>query len=241
LVLFLTLPPASDAWAVDVGRLWPVTGAGPLSRESRALARFDAVKLSTRARVVIRQGERNAVEVQAEDNITPLIDAYIDDATLVIEDNRRYTSSQAEVVVTVRHLKSIATTESVALLAEGLKLSSLSVRMGGSSVVSLRAVSINKLHAALGGSSAFKVSGAAAEFSSELGGSAAVEASGLEAGAVSISAGGSAQAVVWAKDSLSLSLGGSSGVSYYGVVAPSLATSGSATVKSLGAAPAKAP
>lgn len=191
--------------------------------------------------MVIRQGERNAVEVQAEDNVTPLIDAYIDDVTLVIEDNRRFTSSQAEVVVTVRRLKSIATTESVAVLAEGLKLPTLSVRMGGSSVVSLRAVSINKLHAALGGSSAFKVSGAAGEFSSELGGSAAVEASGLEAGAVSIAAGGSAQAVVWAKDSLSLSLGGSSGVSYYGGVSPSLATSGSAKVKSLGAARAKAP
>jgi hypothetical protein len=199
------------------------------------------LKLSTRARVVIRQGERDTVEVQAEGNVTPLIDAYVEGGTLVVEDSRRYTSSQAEIVVTVRTIDSIATSESVAMLAEGLRLPALSLKMGGSSAVSLRAVSIAKLHASLGGSSALKVSGVAGAFSSDLGGSAVVEASGLEADAVSISAGGSAQAVVWAKDSLLLSLGGSSGVSYYGKVSPSQAIAGSATARRLGDAPTKAP
>ncbi len=241
MVLASTLLPPSDARAVDLGRLWPVTGAGPVVREHRALPPFDALKLSTQARVVIRQGERDAVEVQAEGNVTPLIDAHVDKRTLVIEDNRRYTSSQAEVVVTVRRVHSIATGASVAVLAEGLKLPALSVSMGGSSAVTLRAVSIAKLSAALGGSSVLKVSGTTSEFSSELGGSAALEASGLEAGTVSIAAGGSAQAVVWAKDALSMSLGGSSGVRYYAGIDPAMATSGSATVKRLGTAPAKAP
>lgn len=238
--LFTNLVPASTAWAVDLGRLLPVTGSGDVVRENRVLPHFDALKLSTNARVVIRQGERDRVEVQAEGNVTPLIDAYVEGGTLTVEDNRRYTSSRAEVVITSRSLNSIATSGSVAVLAEGLKLPALSLRMGGSSVVSLRGASVAKLSAALGGSSALKVSGTAGAFTCDLGGSATVEASGLEGGAVSVAAGGSSQATVWAKQSLALSLGGSSGVNYYAAVAPSLATSGSATVKRLGDAPAKA-
>lgn len=225
------------ASAIDLSGIWPTTGAGEVVKDTRNVGRFNALKLSTGARVIIQQGDRYSVAVQAEQNVVPLVDTYVEDGVLVVEDNRRFKSSNAEVVITLRHVTSIGTTGSVAVTAQGLSAPHLSVSMGGSSALTLKSVSIGKLRAALGGSSALKVGGVADDFSSELGGSSALQASELEANAISVSSGGSAHATVWAKQSLRLSVGGSSGVSYYGDVHPMLATSGSAIVKSLGSAP----
>jgi len=234
LVLTFSLLYSQDASALDLSRIWPIAGAGAVVKENRTVERFRALRLDTGARIVLRQGDRFSVEVQAEDNVAPLIETYVEDGTLVITDNKHYKSSNAQVVVTARRISSIATTGAVAILAEDLNSPSLRLSMGGSSAVTLRAVSINKLHASLGGSSALKVSGLADDFVTELGGSSTVEASELAASAVSVDGGGSAQAVVWAKESLRLTLGGSCSVSYYGNVSPVVATSGAAAVKSLG-------
>ena len=227
----------TSAAAFDLSRLSPITGSGPVVKELREVGNFQDVRLSTGARVVLRQGERVSVQVEAESNIAPLIGTYIEDGSLVIDDGRSFKSSSAEVVVTIVRIGSIRTTRSVAVLAEGLNTPTLTIAMGGSSVLNLRNLKVGKLNVALGGSSVLKANGTAEAFSSELGGSSALQATRLEAWAVSVSSGGSAQAAVWAKDSLRLSLGGSSGVTYYGTIVPVLATSGSATVRSLGVAP----
>jgi Putative auto-transporter adhesin, head GIN domain len=241
LVLLASLLHWQGASALDLSGVWPVAGSGPVVKESRPVGRFRALELDTDARVVVRQGDSHSVEVQAEGNVAPLIEAYVDNGTLVVRDNKRFKSSNAAVIVTLRRISSISTSRSVAVSAENVDTPDLSLSMGGSSAVTLSSVSIGKLRAALGGASALKVSGTAEDFTSALGGSSTVAASDLAAKAVSINGGGSAQAVVWAKESLHLSLGGSSGVSYYGNVSPTLATSGSATVKSLGSVPAKQP
>lgn len=241
LALVCSLGYLQEASALDLSRFWPVAGTGAVVSEVRTVARFRALKLDTAARVVVRQGDRFSVEVRAEGNVAPLIEVYVEDGTLVVRDDRHYKSSNAEIVVTARHISSIATTGTVAVLAEDLKGPSLQLSMGGSSAVTLKSVSITRLQASLGGSSVLKVSGVAGDFSSELGGSSAIEASELAATAVSVSGGGSAQAIVWATERLHVSLDGSSGVSYYGNVSPVLTTSGAATVKSLGSVPAKLP
>ena len=229
----------TSALDLSLSRVWPIAGSGSVFTETRTVERFGAMRLDTGARIVIEQGDHYSVVVRAESNVAPHIETYVEDGTLIVRDNQRYTSPNAEVVVMARRISSIATTGTVAVLAESLNSPSLSLSMGGSSAVTLKSVSVKRLHAALGGSSTLKVGGVAEDFSSELGGSTAIEASDLAANAVSINGGGSAQAVVWAKESLHVSLGGSAAVRYYGNVSPSLATSGAATVKSLGGAPTK--
>ena len=236
LLPLLYLPPA---FAIDFSRLWPTSGVGAPVKELRNVGSFQSLKLSTAARVVIRQGERHSVEVDAESNVTPLIDTYVEEGVLVVEDAKHFKSSKAEVVITVRRITGISTTGSVAAVAEGLKAPELSLSMGGSSALRLKSVSLGMLRAALGGSSALKITGVAENCSFEMGGSSALQAAELAAKEVSVSGGGSAQAVVWATDSLRISLSGSAGTRHYGTTTPTLATSGAATVKYLGAAPPK--
>ena len=212
--------------------------ADPTVTQVRDVTAFQGLTLSTRAMVVIRQGEQTAVLVEAGEQVAPLISTRVEKDTLVVEDLRAY-SSPARVTITVRELRSLGMGGSVAVVAEGLNLPSLSLSMGGSSNLLLKAVSVRKLDMALGGSSAVRADGRVEELSAALGGSSALHASALQARSVSLTAGGSAQAVVWALKSLSLAVGGSSSIGYFSEVDGTVSSGGSATVQRLGAAPPK--
>ena len=230
----LGVPAAS---ALDLGRVWATTASGPVTKEQRALPSFSSVRLDSDARVVIRQAEHSSVSIEAEANIAPLIESVVENGTLVIRDLKHFKSDTAEIVIGVRQLGSIETAGTVAVAAEALVLPALSVSMTGASAMSLKNVTIARLHAALGGKSALALGGTAKELSAELGGAAVLQAANLEAKAVSISGGGSSQTIVRATESLNVSLGGSAGVGFYGDVTPRLATSGSATVTRMGSSP----
>ena len=136
----------TSAAAFDLSRLSPITGSGLVVKELREVGNFQDVRLSTGARVVLRQGERVSVQVEAESNIAPLIGTYIEDGSLVIDDGRSFKSSSAEVVVTIVRIGSIRTTRSVAVLAEALNTPTLTIAMGGSSVLNLRNLKIGRAH-----------------------------------------------------------------------------------------------
>ena len=228
---------ALPAVAVDLSRFSPVDGTGMVIKDTRRPSAFQSLQLDTAAKVVIRQGERELIEVIAEGNVAPLIDTYVEKRRLYIQDAKPFRSAQALVVVTVRQLDSIDTNGTVAVSAKGLEVPLLALRLSGTSAVQLADAQIGRLQAALGGASTLKLSGAADELAAEIGDSSALRAGDLEARAVSLLGGGSSQAALWATETLSISLGGSASVGFYGSVTPSLATSGAATVKHLGATP----
>lgn len=229
---------ASPAHALDLSWLRvPVVGSGQVAVEGRSVAESERLKLSTGARVVLRQGPRFSVSVEAEENVLPLIATRSENGVLIVEDEKPFKSSSAAVLITVRELSSLEATANVAVLVERLRLPSLSLSMGGMSAVVLRDVSVAGLHASLGDSSVLKASGTADEASFQLGGKSAVQASRLEAKSVLVTGGGSSQAIVWASEALRVALGGSAGVSYYGNVRPTESASGAATVNYRGPIP----
>ncbi len=240
LVLFLAvlglLLPLQAAHALDFG-LGALEGTGEVQREARSVEPFQGLRLQTLARVVIRPGERDAVEVQAEGNLLPLIGTRVERGTLVVEDSKRFKSANAEVTITVRQLESLEGGGATAVVAEGLHGPSLSISLGGVCALTLKGLAIDRLHASLGGASALKATGTASDVSLALGGTAAVQAVGLEARRMSVSGGGTAQAQVWATQSLSITAGGAAGVRYYGVSNASVQVGGVAQVRRLGSVP----
>jgi hypothetical protein len=210
--------------------------ADPTVTQVRQVPAFQGLALSTRATVVVRQGEQSAVVVEAGEQVAPLISTRVEKDSLVVEDLGAY-KAPARVTITVRSLRSIGMSGPVAVVAEGLELPALSLAMGGTSQLILKAAAVRKLDVALGGSSTLKADGRVDELSVALGGSSALHAAALEARAVSLTAGGSAQAVVWALKSLSAAVAGSANVGYYSETRGSVSSGSSATVMRLGAAP----
>lgn len=239
LMIVAMLAHPTAAWAIDLSRIWPVAGSGAVVKELRKVGRFSSLRVNTDARVEVRQGEHESVEVEADDNVVPLIDAYVEDRVLVIEDNRHFKSSIARVIVTARLVEGIASTGDTAVRSEGLVTPTLSITVGGKSAVHLKSITAERVQADLGGSGALRISGSVNELSVALGGASALDAGALNARTVSVHGGGSSQALVWARDALSLALGGSAGVSYFGQPKMSAANAGSSTVRSLGDPPTK--
>lgn len=237
-LFLLCLLLVQPARALDFGA-GALQGTGEVLREARTVESFRGLKLLTLARVVIRTGDRDAVEIQAEGNVLPLIVTRIERGTLVVEDSRRFKSSNAEVAVTVRQLERLEAGGATAVVAEGLTGPSLSLSAGGASAITLQALAVDQLRADLGGACALKMSGTAGRVMLDMGGTAAVQAAGLEARSVSIDAGGTAQALVWATQSLRISAGGVAGVRYYGVSNASVQVGGAAQVRRLGPQPPK--
>lgn len=227
------------AAAFDISRLWPEAGSGLRVEERRRASGFTGLRLSTAARVEIRQGNVESVVVEADDNTAPLIDVFVEGGTLVVEDSRRFKSSLAKVTVTLRQLDSLTTSNSVAVVCDRLVAPKLAITMAGSSAVHLKAITSERVRAALGGSAALMLVGSTRELALTLGGSSNVSAGGLEARAVTVQGGGSSQAAVWGTDALSVALGGSAGVGYYGKPSLTSSSGGTATLRSLGEPPVR--
>jgi hypothetical protein len=229
------LATAAPALAVDLdldfGR--GIAGSGTAASEQRPVARFHGLKLATRARVEVRQGEVASVEVQADDNVLPLIATTVEDGTLTVEDRKDFRSRLARVVVVVDRLDALAASGSTAATVGKLAGPELSVAIGGSSAVSMGPLVVQRLKLSQGGSSVLKLAGSTTDFSINAGGSSTLDARKLDAVSVTLSAGGSSALAVRARDRLTVSAGGSAGVRYYGKPVTKVSTGGSSSVVSL--------
>lgn len=206
--------------------------------ENRGLSGFDRLELRTGARIVIRQGEPEGVDIEAEPAVLPLIGTRVDNRTLHIQDEQAYEPQAARVTVTLRQLRGLSTSGLTQVSASGLSGGELSITGGGGSAVQLQRLEVGRLRVALGGSSRLVLDGSARELTAQLGGSAGLDAGRLDAEAAMVQGGGSARATVCARSSLNVAIGGAASVAYYGMVKPTVAIGGAATLKSLGPLPA---
>ncbi|MCR5866531.1 MAG: head GIN domain-containing protein [Aquincola tertiaricarbonis] len=206
--------------------------------ETRELSGFDRLELRTGARIVIRQGMPEGIEIEAGPEVLPLIGTRVDNRTLHIQDEQTFEPQAARVTVTLRQLRGLSTSGLTQVSASGLSGGELSITGGGGSAMRLQRLEVGRLRVALGGSSRLVLDGSARELTAQLGGSAGLDAGRLDAGAAMVQGGGSARATVCVRSSLNVAIGGAASVGYYGMVKPTVAIGGTATLKALGPMPA---
>lgn len=217
------------------------SGPALADHEQRILGGFDRLDLRTAARVLIRQGDRDVVQIDADAALLPRIETRVDNDTLHLQDGAGAETGPAQVVITLRQLRGLTASGPTQVSVQGLQGRELSITGGGTSSMSLRQVDVGRLRVALGGGSQLQVSGATRELTAQLGGQAGLEAGALDADAAMVQGGGHARATVCVRSSLNVAIAGSSSVSYYGQVKPTVAIGGSAVLRPLGPMPAPAP
>lgn len=227
----------SGPWAA--GLLIVVTGllaATPARAEPqhRHLGGFDRVELRTAARVVIRQGDEDAILVEALPAMLPLIGTRVENDTLQVADEPGAGTQPGEVLITLRRLRGLTASGVTQVVAEGLSGRELSITGGGASAMTLRQLDLSRLRVALGGGSQLLVSGRTRELTAQLGGHAGMDAADLDVDEAMVQGGGQSRATVSVRQSLSLAIAGSAVVSYYGSVKPTVAIGGQAVLRPLG-------
>lgn len=227
--LALGMPPAAQA---------ATTGSGRIATEKRSVSDFEAISLSGSMDVVVRQGATEGVEVQADDNLLPLIETVVEPGaagrTLNIRfkrGERIYNSGRIRITVDVIRLSAVATTGSGDVLVDGLKTPSFKLSIAGSSDARLNGLATDTLEVRISGSGDVVAAGTARRVLLGIAGSGDANLAGLAADDVQVRIAGSGDANVTANKSLDVSVVGSGDVRYGGsVTAVKTSMAGSGTI-----------
>lgn len=213
-------------------------GSGRTATESRTVGAFEAVGTSGAMDLVVRQGAQQSVQVQADDNLLPLLETVVENgskgATLQVRwKHGESIHSRSKVLVTVvtPKLSALASAGSGDIKVETLNTPSLQVSISGSGNTRLESLSTEDLGVRISGSGNVGGKGSASTLKVNIAGSGDVRLMDLRADDVSISIAGSGSAAVNAQKTLSASIAGSGDVTYSGDAAVKSSVAGSGSVK----------
>ena len=205
--------------------------------ESRTVDEFDAIELAGPVRLVVRQAERHAVQVDADPDTMARLETRVDRrrerSVLVIrlrDDNGFRRSGAVTVGVDVVRLLALSASGSGSVDVGALKTPSLRLSIAGSGDAKLSGLATEQLEASIAGSGDVRADGRARQVSLSIAGSGDADLRGLGADEVKVSIAGSGDAEVTAERSLKVSIAGSGDVRYAGAateVKSSVAGSGS--------------
>jgi carbon monoxide dehydrogenase subunit G len=218
----------ASALAPHTAQAATVQGSGNSATENRNVAEFQAISTNGSMDLVVRQGAQQ-VQVQADDNLLPMIETYVETgnngATLFVrwkKSSSYWTRSKILVTVSVPKLSALATSGSGDIKLEAFSTPALKVSLSGSGDARLNGLTTDDLGIRIAGSGDVTGNGKASKLSISIAGSGDVRLAEMRADDVQVQIAGSGDAAINAEKTLSVSIAGSGDVSY----------SGNATVKS---------
>ena len=219
-----------------VAQASPLAGSGRTATETRSLAEFQAVALSGSMDLVVRQGATQSVQVEADDNLLPLLETVVEStrhgATLRVRWKKGqsvYTRSKVNITVVVPKLSALSASGSGDMKLEAFNTPALKVSLSGSGDAKLQGLTTGELGISISGSGEVGANGSATRLKVSIAGSGDVRLADLKSDDVTVSIAGSGGAAVNANQTLEVSIAGSGDVSYTGnaVVKSKVAGSGS--------------
>jgi hypothetical protein len=144
-----------------------VSGSGEIITETRNVANFYNVSVSSSTNVSITRGDNFEVKVKAYENIVPYLETKIQDGTLLIafKDNSNIRNDNSEVFITMPSLNSVATSGSGNITSTGAFLGSgnFKASTSGSGNISIDGGSADNLQVNIYGSGGVKSFGFVAQ------------------------------------------------------------------------------
>jgi hypothetical protein len=214
-----------------------VRGSGDVETESRSVNGFDQVSLNGQGKLILKQGEQEALEIEAEDNIIAVIETEVRANTLHIGTKANTTIRPTEPVrfyLTMIEIASLEISGSGNMVADNVTTDRLTLQINGSGDISIDSLSAASLIVDINGAGDVEVAGRATGQAIEISGSGNYRAADLESEAVDVGVNGAGETTVWASQTLDVEISGSGNVNYYGSPAASQDINGSGEVNSLG-------
>jgi len=204
LLLIAILAVSVAACAVPMN---PIEGSGNVVSESRNVNGFDHLSFEGFGKMFISQGDEEALRIEAEDNILPLITTEVRNGTLFVAVKDLPVGSPI-------WGRNIQPTKPVNfyLITTGLNQLDLS----GAGIIEASDLDSDQLVVNISGAGEIILSGQVTSQDVILSGAGAYNAQRLESESVDLSISGAGGAMVWAKDHLDVTISGIGSVSYFG-------------------------
>lgn len=172
-------------------------GSGNIASEIRDVSDFTSLDVSGAFEVEVTAQQDLSVQVEADDNLLPLIRTEVKNGRLVIETDRKFsTHNPLKIKITTPNLEAIETSGASNVVVTGIDNDAIDVRSSGASSVEL--------------------SGTSEKLVANISGASKVEASELKAENVTVDASGASKASVFPIGQLKADANGASKITYSG-------------------------
>ncbi|HEY3473733.1 MAG TPA: DUF2807 domain-containing protein [Anaerolineales bacterium] len=214
-------------------------GSGNVVMETREVSDFDTIEIRYPARVFVRQGTSESLEIEAEDNLLPNLKTEVRNGRLEIfyrrEGGKHVNPTKTpEITIVVKDLADVDFSSAGELLVEGLKTDSLEISLSGAGNLGLEDIEVTALQVNVSGAGSSTASGTADSLDVAISGFGDFKGSDLHSQDARVDISGAGSATVWVDDELNVELSGAGSVGYYGSASVSRRISGVGGVNHLG-------
>lgn len=206
------------AGCVNVSNWRTVNGSGQVGSEPRAVVAFHAVSVSGSGELVVVQGDREALTIEADDNLLPLIRSEVSGGRLHLGPdgvNLRPTHT-IRYRLEVKELDAVNLSGSLRAHIEALKTDRLDLGVSGSGKIQIGRLHAGHLGLRVSGSGDTVVAGETSSQSISISGSGDYQAAQLKSDTAEVHISGSGHASLQVRNRLSSQISGSGSVDYSG-------------------------
>jgi hypothetical protein len=211
------------------------TGSGTVTRETRELRPFRAVELRCQGDLTLEQGDPRGIEIEAEDNILPLIETFTEGDCLVIRFERGLRRIRPTRPIRFRtatpELRAVEVSGSGSVYAPSVVTDALDLEVSGSGRLAVDALGAPALDTRISGSGHVHLEGSVDRQQIRISGSGDYRAAALDSRLASAAISGSGSASVRVREQLDADISGSGSVRYIGQPEVHARTSGSGRVR----------
>jgi len=208
-----------------------VTGSGNIASETRPLEDWTAVSLACPGTLELTIGANNGIDIEAEDNILPLIETAVEGGRLVI----RFTSGLRQIRPTqpihfraaTPEIEAIAVSGSGDVRAPEIAGEALALDVSGSGRITVAGASLGSLDTRISGSGDVSIQGNASEHEIHVSGSGNLRAGDLASQRAHVTISGSGSAIVRVEREIEGRISGSGSIVYSGQPSVDVRVSGS--------------
>jgi hypothetical protein len=208
-----------------------VTGSGNVTHETRPLAGWSAVDLSCPGMLELAIGENQGIEIEAEENILPLIETLVSDGRLTIRFTQTLRSIRPTTPIRFRaatpDVDAMVVSGSGAIRAPYIEHEALTLDVSGAGVINVDSISAGRLETRISGSGGVTIRGNAVEQEIRISGSGNLDARDLTSQKAQVTISGSGNAMVHVEREIDGRISGSGSIVYGGQPATSIRTTGS--------------
>lgn len=213
-----------------------VRGSGTVITESRIVSELDEVELTMSGDLTIEQGSTEALTIEGEDNIVPLISSDVSGRRLTLGTRENASFSNTKPLrfrLTVRHLSFISAAGSGGIQMDGVTGSRLQVKASGSGDITITRISETTFEAGSSGSGSINASGDVGDLNVRCSGSGDYKGRDLGSKTAHVELLGSGDATVKVSESLDATVSGSGSIRYVGSPEVNRHDSGSGEIEQL--------
>ncbi len=227
-------------WGIEDSFAGAIPGSGKIESETRDVKDFHAVTIRYPGEIIIRQGDKPSVTVEAEDNLIPQLMTDVHDGTLVIENSEENYSKRVnptenvKITITVKELDEINFSSAGTLQVEGMKTSEFELKLSGAGDATLKDLDVDSLTVVLSGAGKITLDGTADHVHVIISGLGEFNGAHLQSLIADIQISGAGTATLRVAEELTARVSGAGSVNYYGSPEVTENISGAGSVNKIG-------